>query len=73
MHCLKSAGVTNLEGRFNAQTPAGKFKVTATLAPVGPTSAGNAAVISAPSASAEVTVDAGVVSDVTLHIDTGLR
>ena len=66
-------GVTNIEGRFDAKTPAGKFKVTSTLAVVGPPAAGNAAAVAAPSASAEVIVAAGVISDVTLHIDTGLR
>ena len=66
-------GVTNIGGRFDAKTPAGKFKVTSTLAVVGPPAAGNAAAVAAPSASAEVIVAAGVISDVTLHIDTGLR
>ena len=67
-------GVTNREGRFEAPTPPGNFKVVATLAPppTGPTAVA-AVVISPPSASAEVTVSAGKISEVTLHIDTGIR
>lgn len=64
-------GVTGRDGRFQAVTPAGKFRVTASLAPATP--AGNARAVTTPSASAEVTVEAGKISDVTLHIDTGLR
>ena len=67
-------GVTNREGGFQAPTPAGKFKVTATLATVTPvTGAARAAVVTPPSASAEVTVEAGKISSVTLHIDNGIR
>lgn len=68
------AGITNAKGVFEVQTPAGKFKVTATLgggAAPGPGVFVN--VVAPPSASADVAVEAGKFSDVTLHIDTGLR
>ena len=64
-------GVTNGEGRFQARTPAGKFKVTATLGG-GPVAQPNAFIIGR-QATAEVTVEAGKFADTTLHIDTGLR
>ena len=64
-------GVTNGEGRFQARTPAGKFKVTATLGGT-PVALPNAIVIGR-QATAEVTVEAGKFANTTLHIDSGLR
>jgi hypothetical protein len=63
------AGVTNAEGRFQALTPAGTFRVTATL---GTTTAAGA-IVAPPTATAEVVVESGRFSEVTLHIDTGIR
>ena len=65
------SGRTNNEGRFQARTPPGRFKVTAFLATQDP--ANTPGVIRPPSTTVEVSVVAGQYSDVTLHIDTGIR
>jgi len=71
-------GLTNNEGRFEVVTPAGKFKVTATMQPIiqpRPTAgiAIEPRLIFPSSATAEVTVEQGKFSEVTLHIDSGIR
>jgi hypothetical protein len=66
------SGHTSNEGRFQTRTPAGRFKVTAFLATQDPTSTPGV-IIRPPSATVEVSVTAGQYSDVTLHIDTGIR
>lgn len=67
-------GFTNREGRFHAPTPPGNFKVTAALGLALPGSIGIAPIVaSPPSATTDESVVAGKISEVTLHIDTGLR
>jgi hypothetical protein len=71
-------GLTNNEGRFEDVTPAGKFKVTATMQPIirPPLTAGIAIeprLIFPGSATTEVTVEQGKFTEVTLHIDSGIR
>ncbi len=66
------SGATNGEGRFQARTPVGRFKVTATLGGV-PVGQPTVLVIGRSTATAEVTVEAGRFADTTLRIDTGLR
>lgn len=65
------AGVTNNEGRFHAVTPAGKFKVTASRFPPPVGSVFIAVVF--PIATAEVIVEQGKLSEVTLHLDSLIR
>ena len=66
------SGRTNNEGRFQVRTPPGRFKVTAFLATQDPTNTPGV-IIRPPSATVEVSVVSGQYSDVTLHIDTGIR
>ena len=66
------SGRTNNEGRFQARTPPGRFKVTAFLATQDPANTPGV-IIRPPSATVEVSVVSGQYSDVTLHIDTGIR
>jgi hypothetical protein len=66
------SGSTNNEGGFQARTPPGRFKVTAFLATQDPTNTPGV-IIRPPSATVEISVVAGQYSDVTLHIDTGIR
>ena len=66
------SGRTNNEGRFQARTPPGRFKVTAFLATQDPANTPGV-IIRPPSTTVEVSVVAGQYSDVTLHIDTGIR
>jgi hypothetical protein len=72
-------GVTNAEGRFQVRTPPGKFRVTARQAlivvepPEGTIlQAGNVG-LPGSQASVEVVVEQGKFSDVTLHLDSGIR
>jgi hypothetical protein len=77
-------GVTNTEGRFHANTPPGRFRVTATLPPPGPMAANVAPGPNGPlqSKTLEITVQAGQFSEATFHfpaiqpppaLDSGIR
>lgn len=72
-------GVTNAEGRFLVRTPAGKFRVTARQAlvvidpPPGTILQANNIGFPGSEASVEVTVEEGKFSEVTLHLDSGIR
>jgi hypothetical protein len=77
-------GVTNNEGRFQVETPAGKFRVTATLpiGPLGPNPDNNLLPPIPPSKTTEVTVESGHYSEVTFRFpapqpptsdDTGIK
>lgn len=71
------SGITNSEGRFQVVTPAGRFKVTATPPIVMPPKPLPGTAIQPaflpPSATVEVAVEQGKFSEVTLHIDSGIR
>ncbi len=64
-HVFRWQGVTNAEGRFKVRTPVGKFRVVARRV-IQTTLDGS-------SATETVSVEAGAVSAVTLHIDSGIR
>ncbi|HEX5175847.1 MAG TPA: hypothetical protein VFV83_02405, partial [Chthoniobacteraceae bacterium] len=78
-------GVTNTEGRFQTNTPPGRFRVTATLPLPGPTVAANlppGPIGPMQSKTIEITVEAGQFSDATFHfpanqpapaLDSGIR
>ena len=63
--------MTDREGRFQAATPAGRFKVAAAQRP--PFTGPIAPAVMIPMAIAEVTVEQGTFTDVTLHLDSGIR
>lgn len=72
-------GVTNAEGRFEVRTPAGKFRVTARRAlividpPPGTIIRASNTALPGSQASAEVVVEQGKFSEITLHLDSGIR
>lgn len=72
-------GVTNAEGRFEVRTPAGKFRVTARQAlivldpPPGTILRASNTGLPGSQASAEVVVEQGKFSELTLHLDSGIR
>ena len=72
-------GVTNGEGRFEVRTPVGKFRVTARQAlivldpPPGTILRASNTGLPGSQASAEVVVEQGKFSEVTLHLDSGIR
>jgi hypothetical protein len=75
-------GVTNAEGRFQTNTPPGRFRVMATLPPASPTVATNILPGPVQSKTIEVRVEAGQFSEVTFHfpavqppppVDSGIR
>lgn len=72
-------GVTNAEGRFQVRTPPGKFRVTARQAlvvfdpPAGTILQANNVGFPGSETSVEVTVAEGRFSEVTLHLDSGIR
>jgi hypothetical protein len=72
-------GVTNAEGRFQVRTTAGKFRVTARQAlvvidpPPGTILRANNIGFPGSETSVEVTVEEGKFSEVTLHLDSGIR
>jgi len=73
------SGVTNGEGRFTVRTPAGRFRVTARQALVvvepPPGTIQFAANVGLPgtAATAEVVVEEHAFTNVTLHLDSGIR
>jgi len=73
------SGVTNGEGRFTVRTPAGKFRVTARQAlvvvdpPPGTIQFAANAGLPGTSATADVVVEEHAFTNVTLHLDSGIR
>jgi hypothetical protein len=73
------AGVTNTEGRFQVAAPAGRFKVTARQAlvvidpPAGTILQASNVGLPGSEATIEVTVVEGRISEVSLHLDSGIR